>query len=319
MIKLNNTDKIKVFTHTDLDGIGAVLILQTLLQNNTQVHYECHNYDTIDQAIIDYQESKEYLNYTQTYITDISVKDPKAMQAITNIWTAKPNIALFDHHKTAEHLNNKLWAKVNTEGYHCGTSLFFDYLLSKHELLDNLNSSLDSLYKLMHAVDLIRSYDTWEWVKTDNEKANQLNQLFNLKGPKKFLEDIIHNIHDDDLNLISLEDLALLDIEVSRMNRYIKSKIPTIIELPNQYKNFTAGLVYAEQYVSELGHKILQYNKNLDYVMIVDMTKKAVSLRSRENGVNVREIAELNLGGGHTNSAGYRLKTNTDRTIQLWL
>ena len=70
--------KVKLFTHTDLDGIGcAILAYLAFGKENVDVEY-C-NYDDIDDKVEKFMEDGDlYRSYNQIFITDISVSDSVA-------------------------------------------------------------------------------------------------------------------------------------------------------------------------------------------------------------------------------------------------
>ena len=98
--------KIKLFTHTDLDGIGCA-ILAYLAFGRENVDVEFCNYDDVDEKvrnlIVDHSTVSEY---DRIYITDISVREEVAQ--IIDTWIDRDKIWLFDHHGTAMWLN-KYW------------------------------------------------------------------------------------------------------------------------------------------------------------------------------------------------------------------
>jgi nanoRNase/pAp phosphatase (c-di-AMP/oligoRNAs hydrolase) len=66
-----------------------------------------------------------------------------------------------------------------------------------------------------------------------------------------------------------------------------------------------AFIVFSEEYSSELGNYIIK-ELGADYVVMINMQRMKVSLRSRKD-INVRSIAEMNGGGGHKNAAGFSI------------
>ena len=69
---------------------------------------------------------------------------------------------------------------------------------------------------------------------------------------------------------------------------------------------YTATVVFAEAYASELGNSIIS-DGIADYVILINPQQKKISLRSRSE-VDIRCIAEENGGGGHKNAAGFSIK-----------
>lgn len=299
-------EKIKLFTHNDADGVGCVVVagVKHVL---SRVDYEICSYNDIDKKIQDFINLKEYLNYNQVYITDISV-NPVTADMIQEIHTLEcQNWKLLDHHKTAEWLNTYDWAEVIIEQNgikECGTSLFLYELFVFDDLANEINYKLLSVF-----VELIRSYDTWDWKKNNDHDAKVLNDIFKLIGFEVFIEYYYYVFKNDEIFLGS--DLfpdkyikVLYYLNINR-NEYMENK------LNKGYLNFvdadgnTYISVLCDRFdcTSELGSKLLDKFEPVDYVMLV--YDGGIALRSREN-IDVSVIAKKHGGGGHKNAAGFK-------------
>jgi oligoribonuclease NrnB/cAMP/cGMP phosphodiesterase (DHH superfamily) len=60
-------NKIKLFTHTDLDGVSCV-VLAKLAFCSDNVDYEMCDYNNINEKIKDFIANKQYDNYDHIYI-----------------------------------------------------------------------------------------------------------------------------------------------------------------------------------------------------------------------------------------------------------
>jgi Predicted phosphohydrolase (DHH superfamily) len=106
-----------LITHNDFDGVTCAILFKIIHPNGT---YYLENYDTVDNRIKQVLEERpDFL-----YITDISPQSEEVIELLNKFG----NVRLFDHHKTALHLNNLPWATVDTTK--CGAYLFYEYLLS---------------------------------------------------------------------------------------------------------------------------------------------------------------------------------------------
>ena len=121
---------IKLFTHTDLDGIGcAVLAYLAFGRDNVDVEY--YNYDGVDDRVKAFLSDPDLRNsYDEIYITDISISEELAKTI--DVFINPFNIHLFDHHATALGLNKYDWCEVKVEMDNgiktSGTELFWKYL-----------------------------------------------------------------------------------------------------------------------------------------------------------------------------------------------
>ncbi len=105
--------KIKLFTHTDLDGIGCA-ILGILAYGKDNINIEYCNYDDVNEKVKEFYMGAEKNEYDKIFITDISVNE-KIATIIKQYYTDEtynPDIQLLDHHPTALELNKYDWAKV---------------------------------------------------------------------------------------------------------------------------------------------------------------------------------------------------------------
>lgn len=305
---------IKLFTHTDLDGVAcAVLAFCVFNEHNVDVEY-C-DYTNINNRLKNFLTSEEIDKYSYIYITDISVNEDIA-ELIDRQVNCNYNIKLFDHHVTALYLNKYDWAtvKVEDEVLECGASLFFKYLLinfiySTGTNIPNIYIPNNVIKNMLTFTKLVRYYDTWEWKDKEIKSAKELNDLFHISGYNKFIsnmKDIIYNERMFEFNSFHRD---LLDINRDRITNYIESKMDTVI-IDNLYK-YNIAIVFAEQYISELASAIL--NKyDVDFVVII--SPNGISFRT-EKDIDLSNIAKQYGGGGHKQAAGAPIKEEQKKQI----
>lgn len=83
--------------------------------------------------------------------------------------------------------------------------------------------------------------------------------------------------------------------------RYIETKEANIKKI--EINGLTAGVVFAESNISELGNVICENNPDIDFAMIINIDK-SISFRTVKDNVDVSEIARSLNGGGHKKAAG---------------
>lgn len=162
--------KVLIISHNDLDGYGAN-ILGYIANTSKYADIEVVNIanNEVDKVI---QECiyKDISNYDYFIMSDISPSMSTA-KMLNDIYLEGMNIMLLDHHKTALQLTQYYkWANVVVGEKESGTSLLYKYML-KHNLIPQR-------YKVEKIVHHIMEYDTWEWTKTNNQIAKDLNDLF---------------------------------------------------------------------------------------------------------------------------------------------
>lgn len=290
-------NNIKIFSHDDLDGIGCNIVAKILLPKVTIDCINC-NYDNIDQLVKDFIINEEYKEVDKIYITDIRINEEVA-ELIEK--TCKDKIKLLDHHPTALYLNKYRWATVQIEDDKekvSGTKLFYD------ELIKNNNVSFNN--SLFDFVEKIKRYDTWLWKEKYNDgKSKQLNDLFFILGADKFIDLAIKEINlNENVENFLLKYQLLLNIEQSRIDKYIKEKNKELIK--RSFMEYNIGIIFADQYSSELGNRLSEMNPSCDFIMIIK--GNGVSLRTNKDKIDCGKIAKMYGGGGHPKAAGFTVK-----------
>jgi len=306
---------IKQYTHGDLDGVGCSIILSLVYGSDLDV--EVTNYDRINNDMLSFINGGNIGKYDKVYITDISVSDEVA----SKLDGLHKDVTLIDHHATALDLNKYAWAQVVVNAgdmKYSATSLVRNAYRNKlDEAIYRIscNTNKDKSVVASHIdniVELIRRYDTWDWLNyydfyEQDDTPKQLNDLMKLMGFDRFLDLCVNRIKRVD-NIISDREMFLLDLEDDRKRRYIDSKLYKLVR--KYLYGYKAGIVYADQYVSELGNSIVE-NYSCDFAMIISMDG-TVSLRSKGD-IDVSEIAKGLGGGGHKAAAGFPI---TEKTLQ---
>ena len=287
---------IKLFTHTDLDGVGCATLAQ-LAFGAENISIEYCNYDDIDSKV------KEFIiSNTDAYmihITDISVTDEVAR----TIDGKFDNCYLFDHHPTAFGLNEYSWCKVQIEDEYteiktCGTEMYYKWLVDNGYLYDSKN-----IYSF---VEVVRNYDTWRWVTLGESGAvsKKVNDLLYLYGKDRFVRWSISEIHDCIFPKFYAADELVLEMKQKEIDSYVEEKNNKIFISPMCGK--IAGFVFAEKYFSELGNRLCKMHPEIDFVVMIDMDG-TVSYRTVKDDVDLgKDVAKLFGGGGHPKAAGSR-------------
>lgn len=307
--------KIKLFTHTDLDGVGCA-ILSYLAFGEENVDVEYCNYDDVDDKVEEFMENEDlYRSYDRIFITDISVSDWVA-NMIDCLDKAERKVRLFDHHATALGLNKCEWCTVTeylnvSHGIKTsGTELFYLYL---RDTLSSIYPSLLIQNNIRHFATVVRNYDTWRWKELGEEGliSKQLNDLFDIYGRNKFINWAIGNIHNlyclspmHTFPYFSETDRLLLEQKQKNIDNYVKEKSSQITVKADRFGN-TYGVIFAEQYFSELGNRLCEMHPELTYIAMIDISHGTVSYRTIRDDINLgTEIAHNYGGGGHPKAAG---------------
>ncbi|MCO5822887.1 DHHA1 domain-containing protein [Clostridioides difficile] len=281
---------IKLITHNDLDGVGCYIIANYILHEQIDANY-C-NYKNVNDVVLETLEKHD--KYEKIFITDISVNEEVA----NKLDKIKDKVQLLDHHPTALFLNNYDWANVEIEcskGKTCGTQMLFDYLEKDY---NNLSEPT-----LKYFIELVRRYDTWEWKDKYNDlDAKHLNDLMYIIGIEDFIIDMLTKI-DEDIYLFDKLSLKLLEIKQKEIDRYVDEKDKTI--MVKEILGYNAGIVFAENHISELGNRLNELHPELDFIIIIN--REIISYRTIKDNINLSEIAKVFGGGGHPKASGSQI------------
>lgn len=322
--------KIKLFTHTDLDGVGAVAVLKHYFNTDVaKIDYKKCGYGWIDDAVTDFIKY-DYGNYDLVMITDISVNETVANE-LNALYEKNGNIQLIDHHETALWLNDYEWASVTVkneqEQLESGTSLLNTYL---KETFKQSNPSMISDVN-QEAVDefaeTVRLYDTWEWNEKGLPVPQQLNDLLSQLGDTQFIQRFSSNPEV----LFTGFEINLIKRVTRERESYIKAKMDQAIQIRQNISEFivtysnttkytseqieslrkvvtdpdavmSLTMVTVERYHSELGNDLAKHYGGI--VLMFDYNRGSMSWRTASDDIPVNHLAKLFNGGGHTKSAG---------------
>ena len=298
-------DKVMLFSHTDLDGYGCNIVLEAL---NIPYFAININYENNNEVIKEYIEGEYYKDYKKTYITDISVNEEVA-ELINN--TKDLNLVLLDHHPTSEWLNKYSWVNVSVNGAFektCGTEMLFNYLLSKD--CNILLNNKENLYNIILLVQKIKRWVTWLWKdKYNDESSKKLNDLFYILGERNFITRLNKYKYNADLLINEYE--YLLKAQQDKINKYVEKKNKELIK--RKINKYEVGIVFANQFQSELGNKLAESNSDCDLIAMIG--ENTISYRSIKDNVNCGEFAKLFGGGGHPKTSGSEISLKQKEDI----
>lgn len=288
---------VKLFTHTDLDGIGCAILAKLAFGDNVDIEY-C-NYDDINENVLNYLNNNDD-SLSNIYITDIRVNED-----VAKLLDERGGVCLLDHHPTALELNKYPWCKVMVEDLNgvktSGTKMFYHWLGINGCLSDELESN-ESLGKF---AELVRNYDTWRWSELgeDGVICKQVKDLMYLYGRDRFITWCISEIHDEVFPRLYAADELLLNTKQREIDDYIEEKNEQLFISPICGR--VCGFVFAEKYVSELGNRLCKMHPEIDYIAMIDMGNKTVSYRTVKDDIDLgKDVAQLFGGGGHPKAAG---------------
>lgn len=294
----------KLLTHNDLDGVGCGILAKLAFGEQVNVRY--NSISALNREIEYFLENNEDIFL---FITDLTPNEENEKK-LNGFYHEKGKLQLIDHHKSALHFNDYEWGSITVEDAEgkltSATSLFYEYLVNK-ELLKPTAALSDF-------VELVRQYDTWEWEKNGNQRAHSLNSLFYLIAIDEFEEKMLERLRTSETFNFDEFEKKILHMEADKIDRYIRRKKKEIVQAT--VGEHLAGVVYAEAYHSELGNELGKEYPHLDYIAIVIMGGKRISLRTIYDHIDVSKIAGQFGGGGHQKASGCNL---TEEAYKLFV
>lgn len=291
----------KIFTHTDLDGVGCAVLAKYY---NPEIEVEFCDYDNVNQKVNDFLDNNIALG--DLYITDISVSEEIAERLEYDT-----DFILLDHHPTALGLNKFKCCTVRVEDENtgiktCGTEMFYQWLVEYGYL--NKSKVLDKF------VEIIRDYDTWRWVKLgeDGVISKKVNDLLYIYGRENFINWCLSSfIQRKFPNLGTIENM-LLELRQEEIDKYVEKKNREMFTQALCGK--VSGIVFANKFTSELGNRLCKMHPEIDFVTMIDIEDCTVSYRTIKDDINLgRDVAALFGGGGHPKAAGSQF----DKTVWI--
>ncbi|MDD2518498.1 MAG: hypothetical protein PHI05_00590 [Bacilli bacterium] len=300
--KIKDNNKIIISHIADIDGMGAVCLANAVFKD-------------IDVILVEVSELKDALelvkdkNYSTVFITDLPIRQD-SINLINNNETLKERIVHFDHHSSELSNNDYSFINVVTikNGINtCGTSLFYDYLKTVHK-----TPLLDKDYT-KEFVELVRSYDTYDWKKEKNIAARDLTTLFTVVGHKEFIDKYSYELltNENHFNFYK-NDRFLIDAKDKEVENYINLCDEKLIRI-NLYGN-DIGVSISENYRSEVGNYLSEkYKDELKFILIVNFMRNSFSFRTVRDDVNLGEFAKriTPLAGGQEKAAGMPINSET--------
>lgn len=304
---------IKLFSHNDLDGFGAPLLLtavQPVMFADTEFEMTNCGAGRIDDEFARWMQSAEASRFTDVYIMDMTPDSDYTFQQLNtnfaNHWL------VFDHHESEEALRSKYATNsvtaTNPKVAPSATSLVWDWLQKQPHFND---LSEQRRQELAYLVELIRAYDTWDWQNDPdmpNEErvaADNLDQLFWFY-PLNDSASFVKEVFAAGWQKYQQENQLLIHTLNERRAKYLKSHLKDTLKTTIDGHQF--GVVYADDYKSEIAHELLKQNPDVEAALVIS----PVSVSLRSNGkLDVAKFAEKYFnGGGHADAAGGRLTVN---------
>ena len=277
----------------DIDGVSPLILLNVL-----GINYDYKLLDVYEvEAYLDELLKTDLSIYNNIYITDLTV--PEASYKLINESNYKNKFKVFDHHKTHLYASNLDYVTIDIN--ECGTTLFYNYLKT---------IGLKETKVLNEYVNSVKNLDLWLFEQNKDCVAPKLGNLFDFYGVLRYIIEFTKHLKEDETFKFNEFEEKILEILNDEEKIYIDKRELRMTVC--KYEDYNVGIVFAEKYRSELGNELLFRNKNLDFIVIINLNG-GISLRSRE--VDVSVIASKFNGGGHKLASGFGISEKLKKDI----
>lgn len=287
--------KVLLFTHKqDIDGMGSVVIGKIAFKKLRYV--PCKTFE-IDIQFKKYLDDKTIYDYDLVFVTDLCLHEP-ILTAIEKDKQLKNKVLVLDHHKTE--IKNAKYDFVNIilecdKGPTSGTYLFYEYLLK--------NNYINERKILNELVELTRQYDTWDWVKYNNQKARMLHLLFEQIGYKKYIEIMSKIVEQNDEIVFSQNELDIINDWEEKFKKESQNILEKMVVYPVKIKDITykVGYIYTPyKYRNDFSELISKNNRyDIDIVGMFFPNMDVVSYRGVKPMLDVSVVPTYFGGKGH--------------------
>lgn len=279
-----------LITHTDLDGISPIILMNLL---DREFDYKSIEINEVEETFQDLFKT-DLTIYEHIYITDLTIPE-----SIYEVLKTMNNVLVFDHHETHLYATKYAFATVKVKDagrLTCGTELFYNYL-------KNIYKSIDTPL-IKDYVEIVRQCDTWDF--TDAEFAKQVGSLPFIYGKKEFIKSLNKRLRKDKEKFeLTAFEKRYVKIQKQELDRYLKFKESKMVKY--QINGYKVGVVFAEDHKSELGNYLSSNNLDLDLIAIISSCDR-ISYRTIHDDVRCNDFASKVGGGGHQKASGSEMK-----------
>ena len=305
-----------LFTHTDLDGLGCEVLFKTFIGDRV---YRCEP-DTVSDTILSWMEDKKGDEWF-VFITDLC----PTLDVLQSLVKHGFNTNVYDHHATNKYVEDELgpnpfcYPVINpgTESRpESGTSVFLSNQSGR--MMGSSNFAKNNwLYAF---ADTVRSYDTFEWKKTNNVDAKNLQTLLFTLGPDLFVEHYVKRYDSIDKDNQELIDPLYMEI-IEAKSKSEEKAMTDFIENGTWYnvniRGYKGALVLdiPSCNISDLATYFLKKYTNYDIIVYL-LHGNTLSYRTIRDDIDLgNDICKPIGGGGHPKAAGATLPDRTMKQI----
>lgn len=239
-----------------------------------------HFGDSADYVPINYGDTPPDVTGREVYILDFSFKRP----VMTELIRAAKRLTCLDHHRTAQ---------AELEGLDGGAA--YPYI---HFDMDKSGARLAWEFffpgqTVPWPVDFVQDRDLWKWKLPQSKEVSAALASY----PKTFQQ--WENFAACPNGAFAVEGAAILRYQAQLVETAVANAVETTIA------GHSVLCTNATTLMSEIGERLAQGRPFGATFFVNSRGGRVYSLRSREGGIDVSEVAKTMGGGGHRNAAGF--------------
>lgn len=322
---------IAIITDSDLDGVSCGIICRAI-EFSTDYYLSSPKHMRVD--IPKFMDKLEAAPPKLLIITDLSLTDELA-ERINDFYIKGNPVKYFDHHTSSNNLNSYEWANVADvigRTKTCATELLWRYLRPDvrcnkyHTAISENDNVSDLISRIDRYVELVRRWDTWDWINLgdDGIVSRNLNTLFRMQNVNSFIETmrdrLLDPASDNLLGFMTSADMDEINLKEAEKTKFIHRKFNDMIHMEENMiidgasKTYRLGVVFSDEYTSELGNFMCKRDESIDIAVIINMSTGVVNLRTNKD-INTSLLAKSLGGGGHMKASGFVINDTSRHNI----
>lgn len=302
--------RVKLFSHgADPDGLGCVVLASLGFKD---LDYTlCKDPADLNEALQEFFEAKEYVNFDKIFITDLCPAD----EWVARFEQLKLEIQILDHHTTSKNKLQKEYPFVTSmeekDGrLTCATELFFEFLCKE---FGNLNTPYVKTF-----VEYTRLHDTYDWERVGNVDAYQLQTLFQHLGWYGYFLHFQEKCQKEQTFSYDKEEINWIVTQEKR-NRLALEQLLKRLRMKKEENITYSAVIGNYEYRNLLADEVKKLYPEVDIFLLLACDNGTVSFRSLKE-IPVEGLAASYGGGGHIKAASCKLtKENELKLIKRFI
>jgi len=288
----------RLFTHTDLDGTGVVIVAKELFGED--LYWTGHGYNTSLRDIVAYLdtvdtmtvEEREQVSMLRIVIADLSFseKDGSEMAERLDKLNAQDffEVMFVDHHETSTWLSKYSWATIDTEN--CATRILYDAFITANEPLHEFVMQVDA-------------FDAWKLTSPYRDAGEALDQLYSFADANMFM--YMYEEAHGDMSKYSMINAVLKAKLYETVDRAAKSALDFRVEIGETTLSVGVLFLYMSKGLTYANFSAVSSMLRAGYDVLIGVNIATDSVSVRSTDIDMLPFVEQVGGGGHHQSCGF--------------